>query len=209
MYKLENLNYLYQDLEPFIDTHTMGLHYNKHAKKYLKNLNELLLKNNFNFSISLNELAQKSNYYNWTNKEDILFNLGGVINHDLYFQSLNKFKVEPQGLLKTDLLNKYSSLEEFNKQFIDTAKKLKGSGYTFLEYNQYGLEIKNYQNQDNPLFHGNIPLFTVDLWEHAYYLNYKNDKDRYLENFFEIANFSLASNIYEKIMMNKKKIYFL
>lgn len=93
MYKLEDLNYLYQDLEPYIDTHTMGLHYNKHAKKYLNTLNQLLLENNFDFSILLTELAQKIDLYPWKNKEEILFNLGGVINHNLYFRSMNKKKV--------------------------------------------------------------------------------------------------------------------
>lgn len=199
MYKLEDLNYLYQDLEPYIDTHTMGLHYNKHAKKYLNTLNQLLLENNFDFSILLTELAQKIDLYPWKNKEEILFNLGGVINHNLYFRSMNKKKVEVKGTLKKELVKKYGSIDAFIKEFINVAMKLKGSGYTFLELGPNGLEIKNYTNQDNPLFTFRIPLFTVDLWEHAYYLNYNYDKKKYLKNFFEIADFSMANNLYEKV----------
>lgn len=205
MYTLENLEYLYQDLEPYIDTHTMGLHYNKHAKKYLDNLNKLLLDNNYDFSISLVKLAQNMDLFSWNNKEDILFNLGGVVNHNLYFHCMNKMKVESMGLLKKDLIKKYGSIEKFIEEFINIAMKLKGSGYTFLELNHNGLEIKNYANQDSPLFSGNIPLFTIDLWEHAYYINYNNDKKRYLENFFEIADFSIANNLYEKIIKNQDK----
>ncbi len=203
MYKLDNLEYLYQDLEPYIDTHTMGLHYNKHAKKYLDTLNKLLAENHFDFSISISELAQKMNLYPWEKKEDILFNLGGVINHNLYFHSMNKQKVESTGALRTDLIKKYGSLEAFIKEFIVVAMKMKGSGYTFLELNPNGLEIKNYTNQNNPLFFSCIPLFTIDLWEHAYYINYNHDKKKYLENFFEIADFNVASHIYDRIRRNE------
>lgn len=198
MYKLEELNYLYQDLEPYIDTHTIALHYNKHAKKYLDTLNQLLLKNNFDFSISLVELAKNINSFAWTNKEDIMFNLGGVLNHNLYFHSMNKKKIEITGKLKNDIVKEYGSIDNFIKEFINTSLKLKGSGYTFLELTQNELKIKNYQNQDSPLFYSNIPLFTIDLWEHAYYINYSNDKKNYLENFFEIADFTVANYIYEK-----------
>lgn len=202
MYKLEDLNYLYQDLEPFIDTHTMGLHYNKHAKKYLNTLNQLLLENNFDFSLSLVELAQNIDLYTWKNKKEILFNLGGVINHNLYFNCMNKKKIESAGELKNDLINKYGSIDEFVKEFISVAMKLKGSGYTFLELTPNGLEINNYKNQDSPFFSSHIPLFTIDLWEHAYYINYNYDKKKYLENFFEIASFSIANHLYEKIKIS-------
>ena len=143
------------------------------------------------------------NLYPWEKKEDILFNLGGVINHNLYFHSMNKQKVESTGALRTDLIKKYGSLEAFIKEFIVVAMKMKGSGYTFLELNPNGLEIKNYTNQNNPLFFSCIPLFTIDLWEHAYYINYNHDKKKYLENFFEIADFNVASHIYDRIRRNE------
>lgn len=133
MYKLENLPYLFQDLEPFLDTHTLGLHYNKHAQNYLNNLNKLLMKNNFDYRYDINELAFHINEFAKEAQESILFNLGGVINHNLY------------------------------------------------------------------LSHGYIPLFNVDLWEHAYYLNYENDKSKYLDNFVQIADFTFANKIYNNI----------
>lgn len=95
MYKLKELPYEYDSLEPFIDTHTLGLHYNKHQKNYLNKLNELLLKNNYNFKYSLEELSRHIEEFRVEDRENILFNLGGVINHNIYFNSMSKDKEKP------------------------------------------------------------------------------------------------------------------
>ena len=89
MYKLQILPYLFQDLEPFIDTHTMGLHYHKHYQNYLNRLNELLVKNNYNYRYDLNEVLYHINEFNEKDQRDILFDLGGVLNHNLYFKSMS------------------------------------------------------------------------------------------------------------------------
>lgn len=205
MYQLESLNYLYQDIEPYIDTHTMALHYNKHAKKYLSNLNQLLLKNNFDFSIGLEELARNIDNYDFKDKEDILFNLGGVLNHDLYFKCMSVNRKGIQGLLKNELVDKYGSISAFIEEIIRVALKLQGSGYVFLEVDKdVNLVIKNRSNQDSPLFTKNIPLFVIDLWEHAYYINYENDKERYLRNFFDVADFNYANEVYSKLKATEK-----
>lgn len=200
MYTLNELNYLYQDLEPYIDTHTVGLHYNKHAKKYLMNLNKLLKDNGFNFDVDLEELAKNVNKYKFKDLDNILFNLGGVLNHNLYFKCMGKKKVEVTGLLKKDLIEKYGSINDFIKEYINLAMKLKGSGYTFLEFDNNDLVLRNRENQNSPLFEGSIPLFTVDLWEHAYYINYENDKEKYLDNFFQIVDFSYANELYSELV---------
>ena len=85
MYQLQELPFLYQDLEPYIDTHTIGLHHNKHEMNYLNNLNKLLIKNNFDFKYNINEFKKED-------QENILFNLGGVLNHNLYWKSINPKK---------------------------------------------------------------------------------------------------------------------
>ena len=200
MYKLEPLPYLYQDLEPYIDTHTLGLHHNKHEKNYLNNLNNLLIKNNYDFKYSLNELIYNIDEFNSEDKENILFNLGGVLNHNLYWKSMSPNKENPKGDLNEALKNKFNSIDNFFKLFKECALKLKGSGYTFLVLNQSDeLEIINTKNQDLPQLLGYIPLFTIDMWEHAYYLNYKNNKSEYIDNFIEIADFTFANKIYNNI----------
>lgn len=195
MYKLKPLPFLYQDLEPFIDTHTMGLHYHKHQQNYLNKLNSLLQKNNFNFSYPIEDIYLHMNEFNEDDWNDILFNLGGVINHNLYWKSINPNNKEmPGGNLLQAIKRKYGSYEQFKKEFVTSALNLKGSGYTFLiQKKNNDIDIINVSNQDSPLMFGYTPLFNVDMWEHAYYLNYKNNKQEYLDNFFEIANFSYAN----------------
>lgn len=198
MYQIPELPYLYQDLEPYIDTHTMGLHYNKHEKGYLNNLNRLLLKNKYNYQYDIEEIIYHIDSFQ--DKEDILFNLGGVLNHELFWLSINKNRVLPFGKLRDDLYSIYGDFDGFWSKFKEMALKLKGAGYTFLVINSNGnLEIINVMNQDIPLLYGYIPLFNVDLWEHAYYINYENDRSRYLDNLKEIVDFSNASNIYNNM----------
>lgn len=196
MYKLKKLPYKYYKLEPFIDTHTLGLHYLKHAKSYLDKLNSLLIKNNFNFNYELEELSFHINELNFEDKDDILFNLGGVINHNIYFESMSNKKEEANIFLKQQIIDDFKSLDNFKKEFKDNALKLKGSGYTYLVIDKNKLKIMNFKNQDTPYFHNLIPLIAIDLWEHAYYLNYENNKSEYIDNFFEIMNFEKANKVF-------------
>ena len=108
MYKRIDLPYLLQDLEPFIDIHTFGLHYYKHYQNYLNKLNELLIKNNYNYRYKLEELLFHINEFNIEDREDILFNLGGVINHNIYFLSIGyKNREKPIGRLLEYIDRKY------------------------------------------------------------------------------------------------------
>lgn len=200
MYKLPKLPYLFQDLEPYIDIHTMGLHYHKHHQNYLNKLNTLLQKNNYNYEYEydIEELIYHINKFDKKDQEDILFNLGGVLNHNLYWKSINPKKQEPTGKLKEAINKKYGSYNNFFEEFKKKALSVKGSGYTFLVVkNDNTLDIINTKNQDTPISMGYLPLFNIDMWEHAYYLNYENDKEKYINNFKEIANFENASQIFE------------
>ena len=202
MYQLPSLSYLYQDLEHFIDTHTMGLHYHKHEQTYLNNLNNLLNKNNYDYKYDLNELIYHIEEFSLEDRETILFNLGGVLNHNIYWKSFNKNNTLPSGELKEQIDKQFGGYDEFWKEIKENALKLKGSGYTFLVMSNNELEIINFFNQDSPLLYGYIPLFNIDLWEHAYYINYENDKSKYIDNFKEIADFSYANEIYNKNAQN-------
>lgn len=189
------LPYEYNALEPDISEETVNIHYNKHHKKYNDNLNKLIQ----NDIYPLELIPQNIDKFPIEKRGEILFNAGGVLNHNLYWNSMNKIKSNPKGKLLNKINQTYGNIINFQKEFINKAKMMTGSGYTFLVSNNDNLTIMNLPNQETPLSYGLTPLFTIDLWEHAYYLDYKNDRDKYIENFWNKANFDYASNIYENI----------
>jgi len=197
MYKLEKLNYEYEALEPYIDTHTLALHHKIHQGNYLKRLNELLIKNNYDYCYSLEELNHHLDLFALEDQNNILFNLGGVINHNLYFKNLSPNPLPPNIFLQKLIDDTFQNFDNFKKEFKKKALSLKGSGYTFLVIDKDKLKIVNLKNQDNPYLYNYIPLLTLDLWEHAYYLNYENKKDLYIDNFFLIMDFKEANKIFE------------
>ena len=198
MYELKTLSYDYDALEPFIDTHTLGLHKNKHQQNYLNKLNELLIKNDYDFKYSIEKLPNHITDFPEEDRESILFNLGGVLNHDLYFNSMSPKKEKPSTLLINEINNTYGNYERFKEEFKQTALSIKGSGYTFLVLDNDKLKIVNLLNQDNPYNYNYAPLIALDMWEHAYYINYENKKDIYIDNFFEIVDFSMANNYFKE-----------
>lgn len=201
MYELQPLSYTFEQLEPYIDTHTMGLHYHKHYKNYLNQLNTLLMKNGYNYRYNINELIYHIDEFSLSDRENILFNLGGVLNHNLYWKSINPKPDKPIGKLKLYIENKYGSYDNFWEEIKKKALSLKGSGYVFLVLKNNGeLDIITMHNQDTPLSMGYIPLFNIDMWEHSYYLNYKNEKKDYLDNFKSIADFHSANKIFNDIL---------
>ena len=202
MYELAPLPYLYQDLEPYVDTHTMGLHYLKHQKNYLDKLNSLLRKNHYDYRYKIEEIIYHIQEFPMQDQTDILFNLGGVLNHDLYWKSISPPKNTRKSNKLIQAINQqFGGIPNFFEEFKKKALNLKGSGYTFLVMKNNGqLDIINLPNQETPLMYGMIPLFVIDLWEHAYYLNYKNNKSEYIDNFIEISDLSNADHIYNNVM---------
>ena len=195
MYNVIPLPYSYNALEPIIDEETVNIHYNKHHKKYAENLNNLTNKN-----ISLEQIPKRIEEFPLKDRGQILYNAGGVLNHNLYWQSLNKNPTLPKGKLLNKINNDYGNFDNFKKVFINKSKNLVGSGYTFLVTDNNGnLTIMNLPNQETPLSYNLTPLFTIDLWEHAYYLKYKNNRNTYIENIWDKVNFDHASNLYENL----------
>ena len=199
MYNLKKLPYEYDALEPYIDTHTLGLHHNKHQKNYLDKLNKLLEKNDYDYKYSLEDLPKHLDEFPEEDRSDISFNLGGVINHNIYFSSMSPKKEKPNKDLNQILIKYYSNIDTFKEEFKKKALSLKGSGYTYLVIEQGKLSIVNLSNQDNPYNYAYTPLLCIDMWEHAYYINYENKKDIYIDNFLEILDFSNANKIFQTI----------
>lgn len=199
MYKQKPLPYTYDALEPFISASTINIHYNKHYKGYLDRLNNLLNNIGYKFEDNVRNIIINIDSFPIQYRGDILFNAGGVINHELYFNSMSHNNHLPKGKLLEKINESYGSFEKFKQEFIKSTKILVGSGYTFLVLDKNkNLKIINTSNQESPYSYGFIPLLTLDLWEHAYYLDYQNKRDDYVNNFFSIVDFDNASLIYEK-----------
>ena len=199
MYKPKPLKYPYNALEPFVDTETINIHYNKHYLGYLKWLNDLLISLNYDFKLTLKELIQNIEIFPIDKRDDIIFLAGGVINHELYFDSMGPNNNKPNGKILDKIIEQYGSYNNFKEEFTRIAKALVGSGYTSLVITRLkDLEIVNTPNQDTPLLYGLKPILTLDLWEHAYYLKYRNQKDLYIDAFFNIIDFDALNKRYEE-----------
>ena len=199
MYSPINLPYSINALEPYIDGETVMIHYGKHYMNYLNKLNELLSKYNFNFDVNKELIFSNINQFNEEDREDILHNLGGVVNHELYFLNMSSNgRNIPFGSIKTAIDNKYGNFDNFKEEFIKKANEIKGSGYVFLVVTPTGeLDIITLINQDSPYNYGLMPIMAMDVWEHAYYLKHRNEKNDYFNDFFNVVNFSYINNLYE------------
>lgn len=193
----ERITLDYKSLDPYIDDRTLDLHYNAHYRNYTDKLNKYLNDINYDYKDSPIYLAKHIDILPMENRDEILFNLGGYLNHSLYFYNLtNKKKDIPIELL--NLINKYfGSFSLFKEEFIDMAMEVKGSGYTFLVMDKNNkLRIINTSNQDTPYYYGFTPIMTIDVWEHAYYLKYTYLRKKYLENVFDIIDFDKVYKLY-------------
>ena len=200
----ERIKLDYTSLEPYIDNKTLDLHYNAHYQGYTDNLNKYLKKHNYNYEYDPIYLAKNIDILPMEDRDEILFNLGGYLNHSLYFYILtDKKKSIPTPFI--EIINKhFVSFDNFKNEFINMATELKGSGYTFLVLDKNNkLRIINTSNQDTPYYYGFIPIMTIDVWEHAYYLQHYNKRKDYLEAIFNIIDWDKVYKLYLLNTSNK------
>lgn len=200
------INLDYNSLEPYIDNKTLMLHYNVIYSSYIDKLNKLLKKNNYKDNYSLNELVDKIDIFPLEDRGEILYNLGGALNHKLYFYEMSdKGNNIPYGEILKDINKYFGSYDNFKKEFIKKALNLVGSGYTFLVMDESGkLQIINTSNEDTPYSYGFIPIIVLDLWEHSYYLKYTTNKEAYINNWFNLLDFKKINDLY---IENKKSLF--
>ncbi|MCI8445975.1 MAG: superoxide dismutase [Bacilli bacterium] len=181
--------------EPLLSEETMYYHYDKLYKNYVNQFQKLVDSN-----ITPLEAVKNISSFPLDKRGNILHNAGGILNHELYFEEIDKNgRHIPSGILIEDIMKKYGSYENFKKEFIKIAKLLVGSGYTFLVLNsQNELDIVNMSNQETPYLYDMIPIMNIDLWEHAYYLDYKNEKNKYIDIFFDLINYDVIDKRYEQ-----------
>lgn len=196
MYREEKLNYT--TLKPVISDETLFLHYNKHYMNYLNKLNELLIKNKYKFNYTKEELVNHIDIFELKDRGDILYNLGGVLNNELYFKILGGNGIPNKEIL-TVIESNFESFDNFKNKIKEEAKKLVGSGYIFVVINKNkGLQIISLSNQDTPYSYNLIPIMAIDLWEHSYYLDYFNKKSEYVDNILTIIDYNKVNEIYQQ-----------
>jgi len=197
MYSSVKLNY--SSLEPFISDDTLNQHYQRYLK-YLKKLNELLSTTNNIYSKAY--LVQHIDVLPLSIRGEVLYNLSGVINHELYFFGLsNDNNGMASSKLLDDIVANFGSFDNFKNEFKEQAMNIKGSGYTFLVMDRDGkFRILNTSNQDNPYYYRYIPIMNIDIWEHAYYLDYYSNRGDYINRFFDKLDLKKLSINYENIL---------
>ena len=190
-FELPQLNYAYDALEPHIDARTMEIHHSKHHNGYTNNLNT---------AIAGTDLETKSietilGDLDMSNKA-LRNNGGGFYNHSLFWNVMNpEGKEALSGELKDAILLAYGTFEDFKSAFSKAAATQFGSGWAWLCVHKGGeVEVCSTPNQDNPLMPGvscsGTPILGLDVWEHAYYLNYQNRRPDYIEAFFSVINWT-------------------
>jgi len=199
-HELPKLNYAFNALAPYIDERTMDIHYNKHHATYVAKLNEALDKHPELYDRNIKDLLADLNSVPEDIRPAVRNHGGGHLNHTLYWE----FMSPDGGTLKSgkllDKINEqYSSLDVFKKEFLAVSLARFGSGWTWLIKTKEGsLKIESSANQDSPISNGERPILGIDLWEHAYYLNYQNRRQEYVEKFWNIVNWNKVEKLFAK-----------
>lgn len=199
--ELKKLPYEYNSLEPYIDEQTMKLHHDKHHQTYTDKLNAALEKHPELKFEHVEELLINLNKVPEDIRTAVKNHGGGFSNHNFFWEIMKK-GVKFDGEIKNAIEEKFGSFEKFKEEFSNAAVGLFGSGWAWLVVNDGKLEIVTTSNQDSPLSHGKIPILTLDVWEHAYYLKYQNRRAEFVENFFHLINWKKVNEKFIRSMKN-------
>lgn len=208
MFKQIELSYNFDALEPNIDAKTMEIHYGKHHAAYTNNLNDALKNNAPQFlEKPIEEILANLEVLPEQIRGAVRNNGGGFYNHNLYFEIMGpNAGGEPTGELAEKINETFGSFDAFKEEFAKAAATRFGSGWAWLVVNKDGkLKVTSTANQDNPLMPGvtpcgcsqGTPILGIDVWEHAYYLNYQNRRPDYISAFLNVINWDEVSKKYE------------
>lgn len=196
------LPYGYDALEPYIDAETLHYHHDKHLKTYVDNLNHALSSYPEYQNMTLVELLKNYPSFPEELKTKVQNNGGGVFNHNLYFYLMGgDGDISKAPELEQAIKKDFSSFEQFQDMLGTAGLNQFGSGYGWLVKNKDGhLEVIPTPNQITPLLEDAIPLLPLDVWEHAYYLKYKNMRKDYIDQWFHVIDWPKVEEIYQKFM---------
>ena len=197
-FTLPELKFSYDALEPHIDSRTMEIHHSKHHQGYTNKLNAALESADVSFD-SIEDLLAKIDMKNMALRN----NAGGFYNHKLFWEVITPgSNSEMSTELKDAIEKSFGTFQEFKSQFSNSAASRFGSGWAWLCVTDGGLETCSSANQDNPLMPmigcGGTPILGIDVWEHAYYLNYQNRRPDYINAFFEVINWNVISEKFDQ-----------
>jgi len=198
-YALPKLAYAPDALEPHIDKATMEIHHGKHHAAYVKNLNDALGKAPEAANLPLAELlASNAAKTPEAIRQAVINNGGGHANHSLFWSTLApNAGGEPKGELADAIKSTFTDYAKFKETMTDAGTKRFGSGWAWLVKKPDGkLEVYSTANQDSPLMKGDTPLFGIDVWEHAYYLKYQNQRKTYIDAIWNVANWDEVARLY-------------
>ena len=194
-FKLPQLPYAYDALEPHIDAKTMEIHHSKHHNGYTNNLNNAILGTDLEKK-SIEEICSSSGLIGGARN-----NGGGYFNHNMFWTSMSpNGGGDPRGEIANAINNSFGSFENFKTEFTKSAATRFGSGWAWLCVEGEKLTVCSTANQDNPLMTdqcGGTPILCLDVWEHAYYLNYQNRRPDYISAFFNVINWDEVNKRYQ------------
>lgn len=200
LHTLPELPYGYDALEPHIDAETMKIHHGKHHAAYVSNLNaalekydNLIGKSAEDLLISLNEIPEEI-------RAAVRNNAGGHVNHSMFWRIMSpNGGGEPMGKLAEEIKKHFGGFAEFQNKFNDAGAKRFGSGWVWLARGKDGkLDVISTPNQDNPMTEGYLPIMGNDVWEHAYYLKYRNMRADYLKVWWNVVNWEEVEKRFSK-----------
>lgn len=201
---LPELNYEYDALEPVIDAQTMELHHGKHHAGYVDKLNAALdaSPDKSLAEMSIDELLRHLEHFDGElDKQAVINHGGGHANHSLFWEIMQPGGASyPNDELKKALHDQFGGLEQFKTQFANEATARFGSGWAWLVLDDKTkqLGVLSTANQDSPVLRGKTPILGLDVWEHAYYLNYQNRRAEYVEKWWEVVNWDVVAEKYEE-----------
>lgn len=200
LFKMPKLNFSVKSLEPLISEQTINIHYGKHHQTYLNNLNKLIDENSKYENMSIEDIIIESHKCDDT---PVFNNAAQFYNHNIYWLSIApENEVEkPSSKLQSMIEEEFESMEAFEEKLASLCVSQFGSGWAWLSLDKDGkLKLSKSSNADNPIIKGETPLLTIDVWEHAYYLDYQNRRPDYVKNLMlKLINYSHANELIEKI----------
>jgi len=195
-FELPELGYAYDALEPHIDARTMEIHHSKHHNTYVTNVNAAL-EGSEHEGKSLEELLQNLDSLPANIQTAVRNNGGGHWNHSFFWKLLKKNDgAAPTGELASAIDESFSSFDAFKDEFAKAATTRFGSGWAWLIVDGGKLSVVSTPNQDTPVMEGKTPILGLDVWEHAYYLNYQNRRPDYINAFFNVVDWDHVAKLY-------------